>query len=133
GEALYYDIDGNITNVYSAEDAVMLDKSPLPTLYGGFGLNAEYKGVSLRADFNYQSGAYSYNNTYYDMMNIYPSHTGNNYHVDAVNYWKNPGDTGVLQAPSAEGLRYSDQFLEKSDYILFRSLELAYTFDSQLF
>lgn len=133
GDALYYDINGNITNVYSAEDAVMLDKSPLPTLYGGFGLNASYKGVGLRADFNYQSGAYSYNNTYFDLMNINPTANGNNYHIDAANYWQNPGDTNVFQRPTAEGLRYTDQMLEKSDYILFRSLELSYTFDSQLF
>src|SRR5690606_27233839 len=45
----------------------------------------------------------------------------------------NPGDTNVWQAPSAEGLRYSDLFLQKSDYILFRSLELGYSFNKQLF
>lgn len=133
GDALYYDIDGNITNVYSGEDAVLLDKSPFPTLYGGFGLNTSYRGVSLRADFNYQSGAYSYNNTYFDMMNLTPTTNGNNYHENAVNYWQNPGDANVFQRPTSDGFRYTDQMLEKNDYILFRSLELAYTFDKQLF
>lgn len=133
GQAIYLDKDGNQTTTYSAEDMVLLEgKSPLPTLYGGFGLNAEYKGFNLRADFNYQSGAYMYNNTYFDLMNLAPGAT-NNHHVDAFNYWQNPGDTNVWQAPSAEGFRYSDLFLEKSDYVLFRSLELGYSFDKKLF
>ena len=133
GEALYLDIDGNVTNVYRAEDAVLLDKSPLPTLFGGFGLSADYKGFNIRADFNYSSGAYMYNNTYFDLMNLAPASMNGNFNVDAVNYWQNPGDTNVWQAPSAEGLRYSDLFLQKSDYILFRSLEVGYSFNKQLF
>lgn len=134
GKALYLDIDGNVTDVYNPEDAVILSgKSPLPTLYGGFGLAADYKGFNIRADFNYQSGAYMYNNTYESMMNLTPSSMNDNFHVDAMNYWQNPGDTNVWQAPSADGFRYSDLFLQKSDYILFRSLELGYSFNKQLF
>ncbi len=109
-----------------------LDKSPLPTFYGGFGLSADYKGFNLRADFNYQSGAYMYNNTYHDLMDLSPG-SKNNHHEDAWNYWQNPGDTNVWQAPTAEGFQYTDLFLEKSDYILFRSLELGYSFNKKLF
>src|SRR5690606_28355907 len=58
---------------------------------------------------------------------------GYNYWVDAANYWQNPGDTNVYQRPSVNGFEYTDQFLEKGDYILFRSLELGYTFDKELF
>lgn len=134
GNAQYYDIDGNVTEVYSGDDAVTIEgKSPLPKFFGGVGLNAEFKGFNIRADFNYQGGNYMYNNTYHDLMNLSPGHNGDNYHVDAANYWQNPGDTGVFQAPSILGFQYSDQFLEKADYILFRSLELGYTFNSDLF
>lgn len=132
GQAIYLDAEGNQTTEYSADYAVNLDKSPLPTFYGGFGLSADYKGFNLRADFNYQSGAYMYNNTYHDLMDLSPG-SKNNHHQDAWNYWQNPGDTNVWQAPSAEGFRYTDQFLEKSDYILFRSLELGYSFNKKLF
>ena len=134
GNAQYYDIDGNITEEYDATDAVTLEgKSPLPKFYGGFGLNAEYKGFNVRADFNYQGGNYLYNNTYELGLELSPDNDGYNYFVDAANYWQNPGDTGVFQKPSVNGFEYSDQFLEKGDYILFRTLELGYTFDSELF
>ncbi|MBA5628872.1 SusC/RagA family TonB-linked outer membrane protein [Moheibacter lacus] len=134
GNAQYYDIDGNITEKYDATDAVTLDgKSPFPKYYGGFGLTAEYKGFNLRADFNYQGGNYLYNNTYELGTELNPDNDGYNYFVDAANYWQNPGDTGVFQKPSVNGFEYSDQFLEKGDYILFRTLELGYTFKEDLF
>src|SRR5690606_15200470 len=107
--------------------------SPFPEVYGGVGLNTEFRGFNLRADFNYQAGNYMYNNTYFDLMNLSPGHNGDNYHVDAVNYWQNPGDTNVFQAPSIQGFQYTDQFIEKGDYILFRSLELGYSFNKDLF
>lgn len=134
GNAQYYDIDGNITEEYDATDAVTLDgKSPFPKFYGGFGLFAEYKGFNIRADFNYQGGNYIYNNTYFLGTNLSPDNDGYNYFVDAANYWQNPGDTDVFQKPSVNGFQYTDQFLEKGDYILFRTLELGYTFDRNLF
>ena len=134
GNAQYFDIDGNITEEYNPTDAVTLDgKSPFPNYYGGFGLAAEYKGFNLRADFNYQGGNYIYNNTYFFGMNLEPSNDGYNYFQGAENYWQNPGDTGVFQKPSVNGFEYTDQFLEKGDYILFRTLELGYTFDNDMF
>lgn len=133
GDALYYDIDGNVTNVYNAADAVALEgKSPLPEFYGGFGLNAEYKGFELTAGFNYQYGAYMYNNTYFDLTNLTSGTNGDNKHVDAANYWQNPGDTNVFQRPDALGFQYSDQFLEKNDYILFRDLTLGYNVNKRV-
>lgn len=128
GDALYYDIDGNVTNVYSESDRVALEgKSPFPEFYGGFGLTTEYKGFELVADFGYQLGAYMYNMTYHNLVDIYPGTNNSNKHVDAANYWQNPGDTNVFQKPSADGILTTDQFVEKNDFLLFRSLALAYT------
>ena len=133
GEALYYDFDGNITNFYDSQDAVPItDKSPLPDGYGGFGLDAKYKGFQLVADFGYQFGGYMYNLTYHNLVDIYPGTNNDNKHVDAANYWQNPGDTNVFQRPSADGILTSDQFLQKSDFIMFRSLVLGYDFDKKL-
>ncbi|HEY4539925.1 MAG TPA: SusC/RagA family TonB-linked outer membrane protein [Faecalibacter sp.] len=129
GNAQYYDIDGNITEEYDANDAVALNKSPMPTLTGGFGLNAKFYGFDLNADFVFSSGGYTYNNTYQILTS--PT-TTNNKAQQADDYWRNPGDVTEFQRPTAAGFRYSDQFLEKSDYINFRSLSLGYSFDNLL-
>jgi len=49
--------------------------------------------------------------------------------TDASNFWQKAGDTNVLPAPTSSGLYSTDYFLEKTDYIRFRSLSLGYTFD----
>lgn len=130
GEALYYRPDGTITNVYNSGDAQFLDgKSTLPSSYGGFGTTFRYGGFDLNADFSFQAGGYSYN-----IMGLNLVDSGNfsaNLSTDAFNYWKKPGDTNVLPKPTATGLQTTDQFLQKTDFIRFRSLELGYTFDKK--
>ncbi|WP_291059660.1 MULTISPECIES: SusC/RagA family TonB-linked outer membrane protein [unclassified Empedobacter] len=129
GNAQYYDLDGNITETYDAGDAIATGKSPMPTLTGGFGLNAKFYGFDLNADFVFSAGGYTYNNTYQILTS--PT-TTNNKAVQANDYWRNPGDQTEFQRPTSAGFRYSTQFLEKSDYLNFRSLSLGYTFDELL-
>ncbi len=131
GDALYYDLDGNITNVFDPNNAVMTDKSPLPDMYGGFGLNASYKGFDIGADFTYTMGNYITNLTMLWLTD--PVLIDGNRDVSAANYWQNPGDTDVLPAPTPAGYEMSDMYLEKGDYLRFRSLTFGYTFDTKLF
>lgn len=134
GSALYYDLDGNITPNYSASYAVPLtDKSPFPKSFGGFGTTFEYKGFDLNADFVFKLGGYTYNNMYKNAVD--PTSAKDNYNVAtaAANHWKKPGDTNVFQKVDGNGLRSSDQFIEKSDYLRFRSLTIGYTFDKKIF
>ncbi|WP_312902977.1 SusC/RagA family TonB-linked outer membrane protein [Chryseobacterium taichungense] len=133
GDALYYDKNGNITNVYSAGDAVPLtDKSPFPKSFGGFGTTFQYKGLDLSADFAFKLGSYTYNNMYYQAVDPLSAASGYNVAQAAANFWQNPGDTGVFQRADSNGLRDSDQWIEKSDYLRLRSLTLGYTFDKEL-
>ncbi|WP_333660381.1 SusC/RagA family TonB-linked outer membrane protein [Chishuiella changwenlii] len=129
GEAQYYDIDGNITTTYDGGDAVATGKTPLPKVFGGFGLNTKVYGFDLNADFTYSAGGYSYNNVYQWLTD--PNGITNK-DVSANNYWRNPGDNARFARPDASGHQYSTQFLEKSDYILFRSLSLGYNLDKKL-
>lgn len=126
GNAQYYDKDGKVTEVYNADDAVATGKTPFPTLTGGFGLNARFYGFDLNADFVFNSGGYMYNNTYQILTSPTSS---NNKAVQAADYWKNPGDNSEFQRPTLRGPEYSTQFLEKSDYLSFRSLSLGYSFN----
>lgn len=134
GDALYYDKDGNVTNIYSAANAVPLtDKSPFPKSFGGFGTTLTYKGFDLTADFVFKLGSYTYNNMYYGAVDPLSAVSGYNTATAAANFWQNPGDTNVFQKVDENGLRDSDQWIEKSDYLRLRSLSVGYTFDKKIF
>lgn len=141
GQALYYTtrtvanpnetfIDlpgGRATNVYSTTDIQDIkDKSPFPKYFGGFGATFSYKNFDVVADFSYKFGAYAVNNEALNMLD--PSQFRDNKRVDAVNYWTTPGQTDVLPRPTPEGIWMTDYFLQKTDYIRFRSLNIGYTF-----
>ncbi|PKF74082.1 SusC/RagA family TonB-linked outer membrane protein [Chryseobacterium sp. PMSZPI] len=128
----FYTINGRTaTDVYNATADIkdLTNKSPIPKFFGGFGFTLEAYGFDLSADFSFKTGAYTYN--YQTKILQSASSRTNNMSTDAFNYWKNPGDTNVLPKPTAVGLRDSDQFLEKSDYLRFRTLMVGYTFSKQ--
>jgi TonB-linked SusC/RagA family outer membrane protein len=131
GDALYLDADGDLTNVFSAQNAVAIeDKSPLPSLYGGFGLRADYKGFDLGANFNYSYGNYVYNLQAASLNDA--SAWRNNRVIGAANYWTQPGDTNVLARPTVAGIETgTTQFLQDASYLAFRNLTLGYTFDQE--
>lgn len=144
GEALYYTNrtvanpgetfmdtpNGRVTNVYSTTDIQDIkDKSPYPKYFGGFGATFTYKNFDLTADFSYKFGGYSVN---YEAQNrLDPSQFSSNKAVAANNFWRNPGDTNVLPVPNPDGIWTTDDFLQKTDYIRFRSLNIGYTFDKK--
>lgn len=137
GEPLYYDIDGNITNVYSGDDAVALsDKTPNPTFFGGFGTSFAYKGFDLSADFAFQGGNYIQNIS--EQVLVDPSGIGTqNFRTDAGNFWTTPGQTNVLPSPvnsdgTTRNYQLTDQFLQKGDFVRFRSLNFGYTFGKSI-
>ena len=129
GEELWYDKDGNVTNVWNGDDAVALeDKSPLATYFGNFGFEASYKGIALNASFYYQGGGYTMNWAYDANLLGDGGNSRGNQRADALNYWKAPGDIGVLPAPSLfnQG-NNSDRYLQKTDYIRLRNVNLSYS------
>jgi TonB-linked SusC/RagA family outer membrane protein len=133
GEALYLDIDGNVTNVYSGANAVAIkDKSPLPEFFGGFGLRANYKGFDLSSNFNYSYGNYVFNQQSLSLHDA--SNWRNNKVVGATNYWQQPGDTNVLPRPTVVGLQAgTTQFLQDASYLAWRNLTIGYTFGDNVF
>ncbi|HUH74798.1 MAG TPA: TonB-dependent receptor [Chitinophagales bacterium] len=134
GEPLYYDKDGNVTNVFSEDDNVILEgKSILPKFYGGFGLNAEYRGIFVDADFYYSGGNYTYDINTQILMS-----DGESPEImqrrDAANYWRKPGDIAVNPNPAAAGYtsRSTDRFLRKGDYLRLRTLRVGYSLPSSI-
>ena len=133
GDAIYLDVNGNETNVFSAADAVPIDeKSPLPEFFGGFGLRANYKGFDLSTNFNFTAGNWVYNRQSLELHD--PANWRNNRVVGAGNYWQQPGDTGVLARPTVNGIQLNTtQFLQDASYLSWRNLTLGYTFGENVF
>src|SRR5690606_35992834 len=69
GQALYYDANGNITNVYASTNNVTGFGSYKPEIWGGFGMDVKYKNVSMTANFRYKAKYYRFNNQSYFMEN----------------------------------------------------------------
>ena len=128
GEPLFYDVDGNVTNVYDSNANVLFEgKSPLAEFDGGFNIYLNYKGFDLTSDFYYKVGNYVLN---YMESNMLSDGTGvdANQRVDAFNYWRQPGDSNVLPNPiyGNEAQQNSDRWLQKGDYLRLRNLTLGY-------
>ena len=133
GEALYYDKDGNVTNVYSSDDAVALKgKSVTPDFTGSFNTRVAYKGFDVSANIFFKYGNYTYNAMESNMLSDGENITDNQ-RLDAFNYWRNPGDTNVLPNPLLDDNtnRESDRFLQDASYLRLRSAEIGYTLPSK--
>ena len=135
GEALWYDEDGNISNDYS-KAAYNYDYSPEPKFIGGFNTSLSWKGFNLGAFFEFKGG-----NHVLLIEKRYLSSDGgqmnNNQLKESLNYWKQPGDTGVNPKPVAGNASNSNSFsstryLQKGDYLRVKDVTLSYTFPTKL-
>jgi TonB-linked SusC/RagA family outer membrane protein len=130
GDAMYLDKDGNRTNVFSATNAVMIEgKSPLPKGFGGFNSYVMYKGFDLSADFSFKYGHYIYNYMASNMLSDGMNYT-RNHRVDALDYWKAPGDDKLPRLRSNSN-QTSTRFLQDGSYLRFRNVTLGYNIPSK--
>jgi len=129
--------DVEITDTWSGDDAVPLEgKTPQPTYFGNFGLNAEFFGFDVGANFYYQGGNYIYNFQRAWLLGNDGFNARINQDVGNFNYWKQPGDEnieGILPAPSlTNDLNDSDRYLERGDFVRLRNVTLGYTLPQSL-
>jgi TonB-linked SusC/RagA family outer membrane protein len=144
GHALYYNLDGSVDDVYSADkEQLIKGKTPYAKYEGGFGTEFTYKGFDVSADFVFKSGNYALNlrefNSYSDGASVV-----SNQAVGAANYWT-PTNTGAnLPVPNQilaangetdangdaiDNNQFSTRFLHDASYIRFRTLSFGYSFD----
>lgn len=114
--------------------------SAIPKVYGGFNLNAGWKGFSLSAVFTYSLGAKTYDGVYAGLMTA-GSTVPHNYHKDIMNSWKGVPDgmteksadridpNGIPEINSVNS-NYnnatSSRWLVSSDYLVLKNLSLSY-------
>ncbi|PID88064.1 MAG: SusC/RagA family TonB-linked outer membrane protein [Bacteroidia bacterium] len=120
------------TEDYSLATLHYLDKSVIPTLNGGFGLNVDYKGFGFYAHCTYGIGGYAYDAMYANLMHN-NARGSYNWSEDIRKRWQNPGDeTDVprLTPHSGDNLQAnaeSSRFLTKKTYLSINNLSLSYT------
>ena len=127
GEPLWYDEDGLLTSV-STNARYIYAGSPEPKATGGFNTTLSWKGLSLSAYFEFVAGNKVFVGSQADFdgadMNL-------NTTTASLNYWKNPGDTGVLPKPVAgqpnRSYAYSTRNIQDGSYTRIKDITLSYS------
>jgi len=127
GDALYYDLDGNVTNEYSDEFRQIVG-DPNPDFAGGLTNTFSYKGIDLSILLQFVSG----NDIYRDAGRFVSNNANSiwNQSVDQLNRWQKPGD--ITDVPRAElfsgnGSGRSSRWIEDGSYIRVKNIALGYS------
>ncbi len=134
GEGLFVTEDGTLTSDRSKGRWIYAG-SPEPKFTGGFNTELSWKGLSLSAYFEFVYGNKVMSGNWFttDGEDTWSS----NGVSSSLNYWKKPGDTGVLPKPIAGGSNvwyagYSTRFLEDGSYLRVKDVTLSYTLPSKI-
>ena len=134
GEGLFVTDDGTLTSDRTKGHYIYAG-SPEPKFTGGFNTNLTWKGLTLSAFFDYVYGNKVMTGNWYitDGEDVFAQNSQNS----ALNYWKQPGDTGVTPKPIAGGSNvwyagYSTRFVEDGSYLRIKDITLAYTLPEKI-
>ena len=130
GDALWYDKDGNITNVLRDEDKVMIGKTYHAPWQGGFGTNFGWKGITLSAQFSWVGKRWMINNDrYFDESNgRFATYNQSNRLLDR---WKNPGDITDIPRHGVY-TEFDSRLLEDASFLRLKNLQLGYALPADL-
>ena len=102
-----------------------------PPLTGGFGLNADWKGLTLQADFAFALGKYLINNDRYFFENP-SSFAGFNQSTTILNYWKKEGDVTQFPKYGVQFTQFDSRLIEDASFMRLKSLTLGYNLPGNL-
>lgn len=141
GDALWYTEKNNIngvankkindrfvTNSYANADRYFVDKTSIPDLYGGFGLDLKVGRLSLRTSFAYQIGGMGYDSEYAGLL---PSggDIGHNFHKDVYKTWTPENPNAALPALDLirpDQMATSTLFLTSMSYLSLQDVTVGY-------
>lgn len=130
GKCIWLDKNGNETKVYSKDNAVNTGKSYQAPWNGGFGVNARWKGLSLRADFNWTAEKYIFNWAYQQLCNP-NSILDSNQSVLMLDTWTPEHPEGTMPALT-EAIQGDSRYLENSSFLRLKNITVAYTLPKSL-
>lgn len=132
GDALWLDINGNITTEYRESDKFMLEgKSYIAPWQGGFGTSLMLKGLTLSAQFSWVADRWMFNNDrFFEESNgLYSSY--NQSRRLLKDRWKKPGD--VTDIPRYGVTPQMDsRFLENASFLRLKNIMLSYSLPSSM-
>ena len=133
GNLLFLDKDGNKVEKFTNEDRKFTGKSYIPKYQGAFGLDAEYKGFFLQANFTFVADVYRFDYDYSGLVD--PRNLGSfNVSRDLRDYWTADNRDAQFPAINASNFdyeAYSDRNLKDASYVRLRYLSLGYNFQAK--
>jgi len=135
GEALWYNADDKITNLYSEANKIIAG-SPEPKYIGGFNTDVSWKGFALNLNLEYKMG----NQVAVEELH-YAASDGFWWDVNQVNvaldYWREPGDLTKTPIPIANNTTnsngyYNPRWMYKGDYLRIKNITISYTLPSKI-
>jgi TonB-linked SusC/RagA family outer membrane protein len=132
------DEDGNLIEtppdgLITTDDRTYLGKT-IPDFYYGINLNAAYRNFDLTAFFNGVSGIQAYNQMRQNLESM--SGGGSNKLATTQNRWtpSNPSNTmpRAIGGDPAGNNRFSDRWVEDSDFLRLKTLQLGYMLPDNL-
>lgn len=102
-----------------------------PPFAGGFGLNADWKGITLQADFAFALGKYLINNDRYFFENpsVFP---GFNQATTILDYWKAAGDVTRFPRYGVQFTQFDSRLIEDASFMRLKNLTLGYNLPQSL-
>lgn len=129
GMPMWYDINGDITRVFSADNRVIIG-SPNADFFGGFTNTFSYKNFNLSFLMIYSKGGQALNRvrlqTEHDGRNILSDNPSTN----LLDHWRYPGDLSVnpkLTTEANNSNRISTRYLQDQTNIQFKNISLEYS------
>jgi TonB-linked SusC/RagA family outer membrane protein len=135
GEALWYNADNELTNLYSEANKIIAG-SPEARFLGGFNTQLSWLGFDLNINFEYKLG----NQVLVEELHYAASDGfwwGVNQSNIVMDYWKEPGDITKTPKPIANNTTnsngyYNPRWMYDGDYLRVKNITLAYTLPSRL-
>jgi len=122
-------ISKTTTYKYSEATQKYVGKSTIPKARGAFRLSGKIKDFTISTQFLYSLGGYSYDFGYAGLMtNGNPG--SNNWNVDILDRWQEPGDITNVPRLSADYdqnvTSRSTRFITSSDYLSLNNINIGY-------
>ena len=132
GNPLWLDADGNLTDVFSTSNRILLDKTQDPKFVGGFGTNFSYKGFAVNALFSYAADQWRLNGSYAIIEDTGLASFAN-MSTSMLRMWEQPGDvTDIPRFNSVTRAQAGTRYLEDASFLRLRNISLSYSLNKEL-
>ena len=124
GYNMWKDKNGNLTKVFSEDDAVFTGKQRYAPWSGGLGTRVSWKGITVSADFSFMLGQHLINNERWFVEN--PQFASkDNQTTKMFTMWQKPGDITEISTPESP-MQFDTHLLEDASFMRMKNLTVSY-------